>query len=132
MGRTLIRLFMNMQSDSPRKLINFIQKKSDTETDFCNLAIAYGMISAHWPIEIEVAILGALHSWANNLVNAAVKLIPLAQTVGQKLLLELQIQIILSSKEVIQLKDDKLSSCSWGLSLASMAHEVQYTRLFRS
>ncbi|MEO1432540.1 MAG: urease accessory protein UreF, partial [Cyanobacteria bacterium J06633_8] len=27
---------------------------------------------------------------------------------------------------------DELSCCSWGLSLASMAHEQQYTRLFRS
>ncbi|NEP81046.1 MAG: urease accessory protein UreF [Okeania sp. SIO3B3] len=132
MGRTLIRLFMNIQPDLSTELMKFIQNKLETETDFCNFAIAYGLISACWKIEIETAILGYLHSWATNLVNAGVKLIPLGQTVGQKLLWELQNQIVLSAKEILKLKDDELNSCSWGLSLASMAHEVQYTRLFRS
>ncbi|NEO52212.1 MAG: urease accessory protein UreF [Okeania sp. SIO3B5] len=132
MGRTLIRLFMNIQPDLPTELMKFIQNKLDTETNFCNFAIAYGLISACWKIEIENAILGYLHSWATNLINAGVKLIPLGQTVGQKLLWELQNQIVLSAKEILKLKDDELNSCSWGLSLASMAHEVQYTRLFRS
>ncbi len=132
MGRTLIRLFINIQPDLPTELISFIQGKIEAETDFCNFAIAYGLISAHWQIEIESAILGYLYSWATNSVNAGVKLIPLGQTVGQKLLLELQNQIVLSAKEVLKLKDEELNSCSWGLSLASMAHEIQYTRLFRS
>ncbi|NET44824.1 urease accessory protein UreF [Okeania sp. SIO2B3] len=132
MGRTLIRLFMNIQPDLSTELMSFIQNKLETETDFCNFAIAYGLISASWKIEIETAILSYLHSWATNLVNAGVKLIPLGQTVGQKLLWELQNQIVLSAKEILKLKDDELNSCSWGLSLASMAHEVQYTRLFRS
>ncbi|NES78272.1 MULTISPECIES: urease accessory protein UreF [Okeania] len=132
MGRTLIRLFTNIQPDLSTELMSFVQKKLETETDFCNFAIAYGLISASWQIEIETAILGYLHSWATNLVNAGVKLIPLGQTVGQKLLWELQNQIVLSAKEILKLKDDELNSCSWGLSLASMAHEVQYTRLFRS
>lgn len=132
MGRTLIRLFMNIQPDLSTELMSFIQNKLETETNFCNFAIAYGIISATWQIEIETAILGYLHSWATNLINAGVKLIPLGQTVGQKLLWELQNQIVLSAKEILKLKDDELNSCSWGLSLASMAHEVQYTRLFRS
>lgn len=132
MGRTLIRLFINIQPDLPIELMNFIQANIQTETDFCNLAIAYGLISAHWQIEIESAILGYLYSWASNLVNAGVKLIPLGQTVGQKLLLELQNQIVFSAQEILKLKDEELNSCSWGLSLASMAHEIQYTRLFRS
>ncbi|NES68946.1 MAG: urease accessory protein UreF, partial [Okeania sp. SIO2D1] len=126
MGRTLIRLFMNIQPDLSTELMSFIQNKLETETDFCNFAIAYGLISACWQIEIETAILSYLHSWATNLVNAGVKLIPLGQTVGQKLLWELQNQIVLSAKEILKLKDDELNSCSWGLSLASMAHEVQY------
>lgn len=134
MGRTLIRLFIdiNMELDLQKQLISFIQEQLKTEPDFCNLAIAFGIIASYWQIESEAAILGYLHSWATNLVNAGVKLIPLGQTIGQKLLLGVQNQIVSTSKEVIQLKDDQLNSCSWGLSLASMAHETQYTRLFRS
>ncbi|WP_041622640.1 hypothetical protein [Phormidium nigroviride] len=37
-----------------------------------------------------------------------------------------------TAREVLQLEDDDLGSCSSGLGLASMAHETQYTRLFRS
>ena len=132
MGRALIRLFVNIQPSYQTDLISFIQEQLKTEPDFCNFAIAFGIIASHWQIEPEAAILGYLHSWATNLVNAGVKLIPLGQTVGQKLLLELQNQIKSTSKEVLKLKDDELNSCSWGLSLASMAHETQYTRLFRS
>ena len=59
-------------------------------------------------------------------------MIPLGQTAGQLLLLELQELISTTAEEIINLKDDELSCCSWGLSLASMNHEMQYTRLFRS
>ena len=132
MGRTLIRLFINMEPHLQTQLVSFIQEQLKTEPDFCNLAIAFGIIASHWKIEPEAVILGYLHSWATNLVNAGIKLIPLGQTMGQKLLLELQNQIVFTSQEILQLKDDELNSCSWGLSLASMAHETQYTRLFRS
>ncbi|MCA1992708.1 MAG: urease accessory protein UreF, partial [Coleofasciculus sp. S288] len=60
------------------------------------------------------------------------KLIPLGQTVGQQLLLELHPQLSLTTQDVLGLEDERLSSCGWGLALASMAHETQYTRLFRS
>ncbi len=59
-------------------------------------------------------------------------MIPLGQTAGQILLHELHANISAAATEIISLEDDELSSCSWGLSLASMAHETQYTRLFRS
>jgi len=77
-------------------------------------------------------VLGYLYSWATNLASAGVKLIPLGQTAGQQLLLDLRSQISCTAQEVLKLEDDDLGSCSWGLALASMAHETQYTRLFRS
>ncbi|MDJ0555434.1 MAG: urease accessory protein UreF [Microcoleaceae cyanobacterium MO_207.B10] len=134
MGRTLMRLFININVEPNLQvpLVSWLQEKLKTDADFCNFAIAFGIIASHWQIEPEAAILGYLYSWMTNLVNAGVKLIPLGQTVGQKLLLEMQDQIVFTSQEVIKLKDDELNSCSWGLSLASMAHETQYTRLFRS
>ena len=98
----------------------------------CNFAIAFGMAAVKLEIEEGAAVLGYLYSWAANLVNAGVKLIPLGQTVGQQLLLNLDSQINFVAQEVLRLEDDNLSSCSWGLALASMAHENQYTRLFRS
>jgi urease accessory protein len=98
----------------------------------CNFAIGFGIAAASWQIEEEAAVLGYLYSWAANLASAGVKLIPLGQTAGQQLLLDLRSQISCTAREVLQLEDDDLGSCSWGLGLASMAHETQYTRLFRS
>ena len=73
----------------------------------CNFAIAFGIAAAHWNINLSDAILGYL-------------------------LLELHTNIINATEEILALEDDELSTCGWGLSLASMAHETQYTRLFRS
>lgn len=83
-------------------------------------------------INQEAAILGYLRSWATNLINAGVKLIPLGQTAGQRLLLDLHPNLSQAAQEILTLDDDDLYGCGWGLALASMAHETQYTRLFRS
>jgi urease accessory protein len=97
-----------------------------------NYAIAFAIACAHWDINIQAALLAYLHSWANNLITAGIKLIPLGQTAGQELLLGLQPLLITTVGEILTMEDDDLGCCSWGLSLASMQHEIQYTRLFRS
>ena len=101
-------------------------------TDPCNYAIAFGVGAAFWGIDLHQSGLGYLHSWANNLISAGVRLIPLGQTAGQKLLLHLTSNILNQWQRILLLEDDDLYSCSWGLALASMGHESQYTRLFRS
>jgi len=124
MGRSLIRLLLELQ---PQVRLN-----TDAVGTPCNYAIAFGIAAAHWQIAEHTAILGYLHSWASNLVGAGVKLIPLGQTSGQQLLVELHQNITQAANEILVLEDDALCSCGWGLALASMAHETQYTRLFRS
>ncbi|WP_414550812.1 urease accessory protein UreF [Anabaena sp. CCY 0017] len=124
MGRSLTQLLGKLQPDII-PLVNAVGNP-------CNYAIAFGIAVTHWQIDIKAALLAYLHNWASNLITAGVKLIPLGQTAGQKLLLELQPLISTAVAEILALKDDELSCCSWGLSLASMQHETQYTRLFRS
>jgi len=97
-----------------------------------NYAIAFAIACAHWDINIQAALLAYLHSWANNLITAGIKLIPLGQTAGQELLLGLQPLLTSTVGEILTMADDDLGCCNWGLSLASMQHETQYTRLFRS
>jgi urease accessory protein len=124
MGRSLSQLLGKLQPEI-MPVVNAVGEP-------CNYAIAFGMAAAHWQINIQAALLAYLHSWASNLMTAGVKLIPLGQTAGQELLLDLQPLIITAVSEILALEDDQLSCCSWGLSLASMQHETQYTRLFRS
>ncbi|MBD0385269.1 MAG: urease accessory protein UreF [Nostoc sp. C3-bin3] len=124
MGRSLIQLLGKLEPQ--------IIPIANAVGTPCNYAIAFGIAIAHWQISIKAALLAYLHSWASNLITAGVKLIPLGQTAGQQLLLDLQPLFSTAALEILALEDDELACCSWGLSLASMQHETQYTRLFRS
>ncbi|MFQ3615545.1 MAG: urease accessory protein UreF [Cyanobacteriota bacterium] len=97
-----------------------------------NFAVVYAIAAAHWQIDQRAAILSYLHSWVSNLVNAGVKLIPLGQTAGQRLLLSLAPAIAQTTDAAIALPPDEFGACSWGQAIACMAHETLYTRLFRS
>lgn len=127
MGRSLLRLFQDVQPVDTKALpIAFLQE------DGCNFAIAFGLVATAWQIELTAATIGYLYSWSSNLISAGVKLIPLGQTAGQQLLLSLQPTLEQATHTILALPDDEMSSCGWGLALASMAHETQYSRLFRS
>ena len=132
MGRSLVRLLQDIHLPLQANVLPSVQELTEVCGNNCNFAIAFGIAAVKLEIEEGAAVLGYLYSWAANLVNAGVKLIPLGQTVGQQLLLNLDYTINFVVQEVLKLEDDNLSSCSWGLALASMAHENQYTRLFRS
>jgi urease accessory protein len=124
MGRSLIQLLTKLQPQ--------IATLADGLGNPCNYAVAFGMAAAHWEININFALLAYLHSWASNIITAGIKLIPLGQTAGQQLLFELQTLLSCTVNEILTLEDDELNCCTWGLSLASMKHEILYTRLFRS
>ncbi|MBF2066426.1 MAG: urease accessory protein UreF [Calothrix sp. C42_A2020_038] len=124
MGRSLTQLLEKLEPE--------IKIISDQIGGKCNYAIAFGIATAYWKIDINAVLLGYLHSWVSNLVTAGVKLVPLGQTTGQLLLLSLQPFLTSAVEEILKLEDDDLSCCSWGVSLASMQHETLYTRLFRS
>ncbi|NEO66295.1 MAG: urease accessory protein UreF [Moorea sp. SIO4G2] len=142
MGNSLMRLLLDLHPPSEtivettdvtsEQNVICLQDVASAVGKPCNYAIAFGIGAAHWQIDITATVLGYLHSWASNVIGAGVKLIPLGQTVGQQLLLALNHRLTLTTEDVLTLADEKLSSCGWGLALASMAHQTQYTRLFRS
>jgi urease accessory protein len=75
---------------------------------------------------------GYLWMWCENQVAAAVKLVPLGQTAGQKMLLALADVIPAAVETGLQLNDDAIGMSAPGLGIASALHESQYSRLFRS
>ena len=86
----------------------------------------------HWKIPIKEACLGYLWMWAENQVLAAIKLIPLGQTAGQKILSSV-IKIIPDQVLTgLSLNDEEIGYTAPGQGIASALHETQYTRLFRS
>jgi urease accessory protein len=127
MGRSLLRLFVDLEPDSLHApLVTTLQSEG------CNGAIAFSLVAAQWQLGVRSTVLGYLYSWATNLVGAGIKLIPLGQTAGQRLLLDLQPVIEAATAAALVLPAEQLGSCGWGVTLASMAHETQYSRLFRS
>jgi urease accessory protein len=96
------------------------------------LAVVLGVRSASECVPAEVVLPAFLQSYSANLVNAGVRLIPLGQTDGQLAIAGLEEAVLFASTEALQSTVDQLGSAAFMVDLASMAHETQYTRLFRS
>ncbi len=124
MGRSLLRL---LRSLDPTITPWFAPLAPEV-----NWAIGFGIAAAHWEIDLQATVLAYLQSWAGNAIGAGVKLIPLGQTAGQQLLVDLAPTLMGVSDRVMALGDADLCSCSWGLALASSQHEMQEVRLFQS
>ena len=96
------------------------------------LAVVLGVRTARQGITASLALPAFLQSYIANLVTAGVRLIPLGQTDGQLAIAELEQAILAASVEAERATIDDLGSAAFMVDLASMAHEMQYTRLFRS
>jgi urease accessory protein len=92
----------------------------------------FAFAACRWAIPPEQAALGYAWSWLENLVLAAVKLIPLGQTQGQQVLQRLSPLIPSLVPLASQLQNDDIGAANPALAIASSLHETQYTRLFRS
>jgi urease accessory protein len=95
-------------------------------------ATAFAFACARWNIGFLDALRTYAWAWAENQVLAAIKLVPLGQSAGQRLLHALNTQIDIWSVKAGDLMDSDIGISTCGQSLASGRHESQYTRLFRS
>ncbi len=94
--------------------------------------LAWSCAAAVWDIDDETALTGYLWAWVENQVIAAVKAIPLGQTAGQRLLLELGGRLQQLGREALHTPIEHSRNYLPGFAIASSCHEIQYTRLFRS
>ena len=86
---------------------------------------AYAQAVRAWGIGARDALVAYLWAWLENQVMAAVKVVPLGQTDGQKMLLALGARLQEASEE-------EPGNFAPGLAMLSSRHETQYSRLFRS
>ena len=70
--------------------------------------------------------------WAENMVQAAIKAVPLGQTAGQRILQQLAAEIPAAVDTALQLANNERQAFTPMLAILSAQHEVQYSRLFRS
>jgi urease accessory protein len=96
------------------------------------LAVVLGVRSAREGIPVSLALPAFLQSYIANLVTAGVRLVPLGQTDGQLAIAAFEQAVLATSAHAKEATIDDLGSAAFMVDLGSMAHETQYTRLFRS
>jgi urease accessory protein len=95
-------------------------------------ATAFAFACARWNIVPLDVLRTFAWTWAENQMLAAVKLVPLGQSAGQRLLHALGTQIGTLCTRAVSLMDSDIGVSSSLQAVASGRHETQYTRLFRS
>ena len=98
----------------------------------CSFPLMFTLASFKWGITVENALMGYLWTWCENQVAAGIKIIPLGQTAGQRLLLKLTGDMPLWCEKALRCEDHDIGILCPGLAIASALHETQYSRLFRS
>lgn len=118
MGSALTQLLTSLGEAVPERRLPF--------------ASAFAVAAANWSIPLEDACAGYAWAWCEAQVAAAVKLVPLGHTAGQRLLLALGAEIPAAVARAATCRDRDIGASLPGLAIASALHETQYTRLFRS
>lgn len=97
-----------------------------------NYASIFGKTAADWNIPLNSALYGYLYRWISSILDVGVKLIPMGQSAGQKCLWNIQPFLEEKVFELLSLPNEDLYAWNIGVVLASMQHETQYSRLYRS
>jgi len=96
---------------------------------FCTM---FSLAAVRWDIPAGDALCGYLWSWTENQVLAAIKLVPLGQTAGQRLLHRLIESMPAIAAGAMVIPDDSIGVGAVLQPIGSALHETQYSRLFRS
>jgi urease accessory protein len=94
--------------------------------------VAVGAASAVHAISLEDALPVYLNALAANLVSVAVRLVPLGQSEGLRVIAGLEPVVLATSERAAQASIDDIGSATIRSDIASMKHETQYSRVFRT
>jgi len=122
-GRAMVRLLQDLDMDLAEQW-KLVLAKSQTA--------GFALALSQWNIPVHLGAQGFAWSWLENLVISGVKLIPLGQMAGQRILRDLAQPLALAVDKGLSVSDNNIGSSPPALAYASARHETQYTRLFRS
>lgn len=129
LGTRLIRLLED--EFRTETSIQYIQQVNHKHTD-ANYCIVFGMYSALMQIDKKDALTGFFYNQAVSMVTNAVKLVPLGQMEGQKLLFRLHDLIEDLAVRTMNPDPDLIGKSCPGFDLRCIQHETLYTRLYIS
>lgn len=125
MGRSLLEWLRNHTTVTPAQL-----ETCAALPPTYPLAFALAVASTQAPV--KDSLLAFAFGWAENMMQAAIKAVPLGQSAGQRILSRLAAEIPAAVDHALQLQDDERQAFSPMLAILSAQHETQYSRLFRS
>ena len=96
------------------------------------LPVAVGVVCAGHGVGCDAALHAFLHALTANWISAGIRLVPLGQTDGQRVLAALEPVVATTAARAFKTPLEEVGSAALRADLASMRHETQYTRLFRS
>jgi len=94
--------------------------------------LVVAMAAASHEVPLPTALNAYLHATAANLISAGVRLVPLGQTDGQQVTAAVEETIIKATEWALETELDDVGAAAPMVDWTSIAHETQYTRLFRS
>ena len=129
LGVRLIKIYVNLLDDPfLNQIYDHISKKEMQG----HYAVIFGVITSLLKIDAEKAICSFLYNAAVAMVTNAVKLVPLGQMDGQKIIFAIQGLIENLTLEVLELDREMLGVCNTALDIRCMQHEHLYSRLYMS
>ena len=94
--------------------------------------VAFALAASGTGAPVRDCLLALAFGWAENMMQAALKSVPLGQSAGQRILARLSRDIPSAVEAAMQLSDSERQAFSPMLAILSAQHETQYSRLFRS
>ena len=128
MGRSLIEWLKNRYADDAAA----IQRTSWLSAQDASYPVAFALAATLTGATARNALLAYTFGWAENMVQAAIKSVPLGQSAGQRILARLTADIPAAVEHALALPDGERQAFSPMLAILSARHEQQYSRLFSS
>ncbi len=101
-------------------------------TESFTYPVAFALAASATAAPARDCMLTFAFGWAENMMQAAIKSVPLGQSAGQRILLRLAADIPGEVDKALALGDHERQAFSPMLAILSAQHETQYSRLFRS
>ncbi len=129
-GRQLLRLINELKSEEA--ILQTFSDKVQRRAAVGHHSVVYGLVCNTLKIPKSEAILAYLYSTVSSLVGAALRLLPIGHTEGQKIIERIKPLLVNTVEIVLKVNINELTGFSPGIDIRAMRHERLYTRLFRS
>ena len=125
MGRSLLDWLRNHDGSNPDHIAACARMQP-------TYPVAFSLAASQTAAPVRDCLLAYAFGWAENMMQAAIKSVPLGQSAGQRILARLARDIPAAVEAALQLPDSERQAFSPMLAILSAQHETQYSRLFRS